>query len=155
MNLTLQLALQNLSISLSFSFSSLFPGEFSTWKHLKYMKRGECVTTCSKEPCLNQTWDTAQISVAWVIHKLTHLHEKYINTKDLWFRSLCYFHNLHEKVGVEKGESIQKHYNTQDSSWNKQLGVPAQPQVVKSHLLSKVAPVEQRRNTGADMDFKF
>lgn len=91
----------------------------------------------------------------WVIHKLTHLHEKYINTKDLWFRSLCYFHNLHEKVGVEKGESIQKHYNTQDSSWNKQLGVPAQPQVVKSHLLSKVAPVEQRRNTGADMDFKF
>lgn len=46
----------------------------------------------------------------------------------------------HERVGVEKGKSIQEHYYTQNSSWDQQLCVPAQPQVVQSHLLSKVTP---------------
>lgn len=58
----------------------------------------------------------------------------------------CIF-GSHERTGVEKGESIQEHYNTQDSSWNQQLCVPAQPQVVQSHLLSKVTPDGGRTNT--------
>lgn len=57
----------------------------------------------------------------------------------------------HERVGVKEGESIQEHYNTQSSSWNQQLGVPAQPQVVQSHFFSKVTPAERKHTGGHDV----
>lgn len=48
---------------------------------------------------------------------------------------------LHERISVEEGKSIQEDDDSQDGSWDQQLGVPAQPQVVQSHLLSKIRPV--------------
>lgn len=64
------------------------------------------------------------------------------------------FYNSHERVGVEKGESIQEHYHTQSSSWNQQLGVPAQPQVIQSHLLSKIGPVGMKHTARPDATCK-
>lgn len=52
---------------------------------------------------------------------------------------------LHERVGVEKGEAIEKHYNTQNSSWYQQFSVPGKPEVVQSHLLPEVRPARRKQ----------
>lgn len=50
----------------------------------------------------------------------------YLNAKGPFARyEDFYVADSHERTGVEKGESIQKYYNTQSSSWNQQLCVPA------------------------------
>lgn len=46
--------------------------------------------------------------------------------------------NSHEGIGVEKGKSIKEDYDTKSSRWNQQLSIPAQPQIVQCHLLSKI-----------------
>lgn len=49
-------------------------------------------------------------------------------------------YSLHERISIEECKSIQEDNDTQNGSWNQQPGVPAQPQVIQSHLLSKIWP---------------
>lgn len=60
--------------------------------------------------------------------------------EDTFFSPLTRFvkSNSHEGICVEKGQSIKKDYNTKSSGWNQQLSIPAQPQIVQCHLLSKI-----------------
>lgn len=48
--------------------------------------------------------------------------------------------NLHEGWAVEEGKAIEEDDNSDDSRWDEQICVPAQPQVVQGYLLPKVVP---------------
>lgn len=52
--------------------------------------------------------------------------------------------NSHEGAGVKESQCIQEHNHTQNGCRDQQDGVPAQPQVIQSHLLSKVTPDRYR-----------
>lgn len=55
------------------------------------------------------------------------------DTEALW-------RNLHERWTVEEGKAIKKDYDPNESRWDEEICVPAQPQVVQGHLLPKVVP---------------
>lgn len=66
--------------------------------------------------------------------------------EDTFFSPLTRFvkSNSHEGICVEKGQSIKKDHDTKSSGWNQQLSIPAQPQIVQCHLLSKIWPAVRR-----------
>lgn len=48
--------------------------------------------------------------------------------------------NLHEGWAVEEGKAIEEDYDPNKSGRDEQICVPAQPQVIQGHLLTKVVP---------------
>lgn len=51
----------------------------------------------------------------------------------------------HERRAVEEGQAVKEDYDPNDSGWDEEIRVPAQPQVVQGHLLPKVVPYMRRR----------